>query len=132
MGGVPGTAKHSRRGEGLRVIEKDLEIVNRLGLHARAAAKLVHETGRWRSQVTLAKDGEEVTSRDEEAVLRVICGLVKLLYPHGGFTDDELVILSQIACSLRTRIAQQQYHIETLTSGSAREFSLKTLRYHLR
>ncbi|MFQ5728786.1 MAG: BREX system Lon protease-like protein BrxL [Waddliaceae bacterium] len=86
-----------------------------------------------RSKVNVyTKDGEGITSRDEEAVLRVICGLVKLLYPHGGFTDDELAILSQIACSLRTRVAQQQHHIEMLTSGSAREFPLKTLRYELR
>lgn len=77
------------------------------------------------------KDKGEITSRDEEAVLRVVCGLIKLLYPHGNFTDEELSPLLQIACSLRTRIAQQQHYIETLTSGSAREFSLKTLQYGL-
>jgi len=86
-----------------------------------------------RSKVNVyAKDGEEVTSRDEEAVLRVICGLIKLLYPHGDFTDDELASLAQMACSLRTRVAQQQHHIEVLTGGSAREFPLKTLQYELR
>ncbi|MGB5551383.1 MAG: HPr family phosphocarrier protein, partial [Thermoanaerobaculia bacterium] len=37
-----------------------MEICNRLGLHARAAAKLVHVTGRFSSQVKLQKDGEEV------------------------------------------------------------------------
>ncbi|TNF79416.1 MAG: HPr family phosphocarrier protein, partial [Acidobacteria bacterium] len=32
------------------MIEREVEIVNRLGLHARAAAKLVHLAGRYNSQ----------------------------------------------------------------------------------
>jgi len=49
--------------------EREIEIVNRLGLHARAAAKLVHLTGRFSSQVWLAKDGEEV---DAKSILGVL------------------------------------------------------------
>lgn len=51
------------------MIERELEIVNRLGLHARAAAKLVHMTGRFASQITLAKDGEEV---DAKSILGIL------------------------------------------------------------
>jgi len=40
------------------MIEREVEIVNRLGLHARAAAKLVHTAGGFRSQITLIMDGE--------------------------------------------------------------------------
>ena len=40
------------------MIERELEIINRLGLHARAAAKLVHTLGGFKSRVTLIKDGE--------------------------------------------------------------------------
>ncbi len=43
--------------------ERDLEILNRLGLHARAAAKLVHTAGRFGCEVTLVKDGEEVDAK---------------------------------------------------------------------
>lgn len=46
-----------------------MEICNRLGLHARAAAKLVHVTGRFSSQVKLQKDGEEV---DAKSILGVL------------------------------------------------------------
>ena len=38
---------------GRRVIEREVEIVNRLGLHARAAAKLVHLAGSFDCDVTL-------------------------------------------------------------------------------
>ena len=51
------------------MIERELEIVNRLGLHARAAAKLVQVTGRFACQVTLAKDGHEV---DGKSILGVL------------------------------------------------------------
>lgn len=51
------------------MIERQVEIKNRLGLHARAAAKLVHVTGRFSSQVRLQKDGEEV---DAKSILGVL------------------------------------------------------------
>jgi phosphocarrier protein HPr len=51
------------------VIERELEIVNRLGLHARAAAKLVHTAGAFQSRVTLVKDGESV---DAKSILGIL------------------------------------------------------------
>jgi len=56
------------------VIEKETEIVNRLGLHARAAAKLVHTAGGFQSRVTLAKDGEEVDAKSILGVLLLAAG----------------------------------------------------------
>jgi phosphocarrier protein len=51
------------------VIEKGVEVVNRLGLHARAAAKLVQRAGLFRSDVSLIKDGERV---DGKSILGVM------------------------------------------------------------
>jgi phosphocarrier protein len=51
------------------VIEREVEILNRLGLHARAAARLVHCAGGFRSRVTLLKDGEEV---DAKSILGIL------------------------------------------------------------
>jgi phosphocarrier protein len=81
------------------MIEREIEIVNRLGLHARAAAKLVHTAGGFRSRITLMKDGEEVDAKsilgillmaaaqgsrltlraegqDEEGALQAVAGLI--------------------------------------------------------
>jgi phosphotransferase system HPr (HPr) family protein len=58
------------------VIERDVEIVNRLGLHARAAAKLVHVAGRFRCDVKLLKDGEVVDGKS-------ILGLLMLAAAQG-------------------------------------------------
>lgn len=51
------------------MIEQRLEIVNRLGLHARAAAKLVHQASAFESDVCLVKDGEEV---DAKSILGIL------------------------------------------------------------
>jgi phosphocarrier protein len=51
------------------MIERETEIVNRLGLHARAAAKLVHTAGAFQSRVTVEKEGEEV---DAKSILGVL------------------------------------------------------------
>ena len=59
------------------MIESKLEIVNRLGLHARAAAKLVHTAGAFSSEVTLVKDGEEVDAKS-------ILGILQLGAPMGS------------------------------------------------
>lgn len=59
------------------MIEREVEIVNRLGLHARAAAKLVHTASRFDGHVWLVKDGEEVDAKS-------ILGLLLLAAAQGS------------------------------------------------
>lgn len=56
------------------MIEREAEIVNRLGLHARAAAKLVHTAGGFQSRVTVVKDGEEVDAKSILGILLLAAG----------------------------------------------------------
>lgn len=56
------------------MIEREIEIVNRLGLHARAAAKLVHLAGSFRSDVTLVQDGDEVDGKSILGILLLAAG----------------------------------------------------------
>ena len=51
-----------------------LSITNRLGLHARAAAKLVHTAGGFQSRVTVVKDGEEVDAKSILGILLLAAG----------------------------------------------------------
>lgn len=51
------------------MIERDVEIVNRLGLHARAAAKLVHLASNYRSNISLAMNGEVI---DAKSILGIL------------------------------------------------------------
>ena len=51
------------------MIERKLQIINRLGLHARAAAKFVRAASGFRSQIVIRKDGNEV---DGKSILGVL------------------------------------------------------------
>lgn len=56
--------------------QRTLELVNRLGLHARAAAKFVNVASSFAAQVTVASDSEEVNGKS-------ILGLLLLAAPCG-------------------------------------------------
>jgi phosphocarrier protein len=49
------------------------EIVNRLGMHARAATKLVQTASRFRSEVQIEKDGHVANAKSVMGVL-LLCG----------------------------------------------------------
>lgn len=49
--------------------KKDFTIKNRLGLHARAAAQLVQTANRFRSEITIVKDGLEVNGKSIMGIL---------------------------------------------------------------
>ena len=50
-------------------VSKSLEIKNKLGLHARAAALLVQTISKFDAEVTIAKDGQTVDGRSIMGVL---------------------------------------------------------------
>lgn len=57
------------------MIERTVDVVNRLGLHARAAAKLVHLTGRFRCEVVLVtEDGETIDAKSILGILLLAAG----------------------------------------------------------
>lgn len=56
------------------MIERKVEIVNRLGLHARAAAKLVQTAAGFDSRLWLLKDGEEVDAKSILGLLLLAAG----------------------------------------------------------
>jgi phosphocarrier protein HPr len=53
----------------MEAVAKTLEIKNKLGLHARAAALLVQTINKFEAEVTIAKDGQTVDGRSIMGVL---------------------------------------------------------------
>ena len=51
------------------MIERDIIIINKLGLHARAASKLVNCASSWESQVWLKRGDREVNGKSIMGVL---------------------------------------------------------------
>ena len=56
------------------MITRDLEIKNKLGLHARAAAKLVHTAARFKSDIKIRKGDEEVDGKSILGILLLAAG----------------------------------------------------------
>jgi phosphocarrier protein len=64
------------------MLQRELEIVNKLGLHARASAKLTQIAGRYQSQVTLARAGRRVNAKS-------IMGVMMLAATRGSRVEVE-------------------------------------------
>ena len=56
------------------MIQRDLTIINRLGLHARATAKLVQLLSTFRCQATLEARGREVNAKSIMGVMLLAAG----------------------------------------------------------
>ncbi|MFN2238305.1 MAG: HPr family phosphocarrier protein [Thermoanaerobaculia bacterium] len=56
------------------MITKEIEIQNKLGLHARAAAKLVHLAARFKSDIKVRKGSEEVDAKSILGILLLAAG----------------------------------------------------------
>ena len=64
--------RRTRGAESTQKAEKDIAVINRLGLHARPAAMFVRIASRYRSDVWVAKEGEEVNGKSIMGVLMLV------------------------------------------------------------
>jgi phosphocarrier protein len=51
------------------MLRQEIEIVNQLGLHARASAKLTQLAGSYKSEVWMARDGRRVNAKSIMGVM---------------------------------------------------------------
>ena len=56
------------------VVNRDITIINKLGLHARAAAKFVTLASRYQSDIRLLRDGREVNAKSIMGVMMLAAG----------------------------------------------------------
>jgi len=69
--------------------KRDFVIVNRLGLHARAAAELVKTTGRFESEVTIVKEDESVNGKSIMGILMLAAAKGSTIGVVVEGTDEE-------------------------------------------
>jgi phosphocarrier protein HPr len=55
-------------------IDKEIAIVNRLGLHARPAAMFVRIASRYRAEIWVSKEGEEVNGKSIMGLMMLAAG----------------------------------------------------------
>lgn len=89
------------------MIKKDIPIINKLGLHARAAARLVDLTSRFKSEITLVKDGDEVNGKS-------ILGILTLAAAQGSVVEviaegeDEKEAIEAVEKLFQDRFGERQ------------------------
>lgn len=87
--------------------ETEVQIINRLGLHARAAARLVHVANRFSSTITVSKGSSRVDGKS-------ILGLLTLAASKGtrlrlaAAGDDEEEALAELGRLISDRFGEDE------------------------
>src|SRR2546429_7060019 len=67
-------ARRGIRATSVRKVEKEIASMNRLGLHARPAAMFVRIASRYRSEIWVSKEGEEVNGKSIMGLMMLAAG----------------------------------------------------------
>jgi len=78
--------------------ERDVTIINKLGLHARAAAKLVNVASKYASLIEVEKDGQRVNGKSIMGVMMLAAsqGSVIKLLADGDDAEKSLDDMEQL------------------------------------
>ena len=71
------------------MLEQEIEIVNKLGLHARAAAKLVSTAGQFTSEVQLRKGHQEINAKSIMGVMMLAASIGTVLTLKTNGSDEQ-------------------------------------------
>src|SRR5437773_4862063 len=66
--------RRANRAAPVQKVEKEIAIINRLGLHARPAAMFVRIASRYRAEVWVAKESEEVNGKSIMGLMMLAAG----------------------------------------------------------
>ena len=80
------------------VVERSVKIQNELGLHARAATRLVQLASKFPCEVTIGKDGHEVNGKSIMGVLMLVAskGSTVTLRAKGDRAAEAITALVQL------------------------------------
>lgn len=79
-------------------LERDIEIINRLGLHARAAARFAATASRFEADITLVRDGDSVNGKSIMGIMMLAAGkgTVLRLIAEGPDAEAAVATLAQL------------------------------------
>ena len=89
--------RSAQTGRGQKV-EKEITIINRLGLHARPAAMFVRIASRYRSEIWVEKEGEQINGKSIMGLMMLAAGqgsklLIRCEGPDADKAMEELEAL---------------------------------------
>lgn len=89
------------------MLQQEVEIVNKLGLHARASAKLTQTAGRFRSKIWLTRNGRRVNAKSIMGVMMLAAnrGSSILIEAEG---PDEKEAIQALADLISDRFGEEE------------------------
>jgi len=88
------------------MIEETIEIINKLGLHARAAAKLSHLANSFSSDIRLVYNGDRVDAKSLLGILTLAASVGnKITIETEG--DDEIKALKEIVALFNAKFNEE-------------------------
>jgi phosphocarrier protein HPr len=85
----------------LELVSKTVKIVNKLGLHARPSAKVVQTATRFKSEITLEKEGLEVNGKSIMGVMMLAAemGAEITITATGEDEEDAIQAMCEVVAS---------------------------------
>jgi phosphocarrier protein len=74
------------------MLKSEAKIVNRLGLHARAAAKLTQLAGGYRAEIWLSRSGRRVNAKSIMGVMMLAAGMGTTVLIEASGDDAEQAV----------------------------------------
>ena len=80
------------------MIEKNATVVNKLGLHARAAAKLVSEASQYQAQMEIEKEGKRANAKSIMSIMMLAAthGTPVRLFTSGPDEEEAMQALLEL------------------------------------
>ncbi len=88
------------------MLERDVEVVNANGIHARPAAEIVKLAAKYSSHITIGRDGMEVNGKSIMGVMMLAaeCGSTVRIKAEG---DDAAAALEALSVLISSRFGEQ-------------------------
>lgn len=88
------------------MLEKEVTIVNKLGMHLRAAAVFIEQVNKFKCAVTLKKEGRGVNAKSIMGLLTLgaACGSVVTVVTDG---EDEAEALDALVALIQNRFGER-------------------------
>ena len=76
------------------MLQREVEIINKLGLHARASAKLTQLAGQYKSTIWLTRNGKRVNAKSIMGVMMLAAAKGATLSIEADGPDEEKAMLA--------------------------------------
>ena len=89
------------------MLEQEVEIINKLGLHARAAAKLVSTAGQFTAEVLLSKGHQKINAKSIMGVMMLAAGKGTTIELIANGEDEEGAI-ERLEALVKERFGEEE------------------------